>query len=72
MSNLTIAAGDVRPGDRIHNSDAYHASAAWLEVLSVDTDAKGYVSLHTSVYTDVRHGRQGIAVRRAEPAKEAL
>ena len=62
---LTIAAGEVRVGDELYNSHAYHSSAAWVEVTSVEVLGTD-VRISTSVWDTTKHVREGIAVMREE------
>lgn len=65
MRQYTVAGSDVRVDDYLHNSHAYHSTAAWVRVLHVESpDEHGYVTLHTTVFKTTLHGREGIAVKR--------
>lgn len=65
MTITTIAAKDVQPGDRIYNNTGYCEGAKWVKVVGVSgPDARGYVTLRTAVYNEVKHVREGIAVKR--------
>ncbi len=61
----TIEAQSVRPGDRIYNSHAYHPSAAWVTVKSVDLVGE-YTRIRTVSYDKWLHPREGIAVERRD------
>ena len=61
---IVLPTESVQVGDQIYNRNAYHASAEWVEVRRVEKFPSGNVSLVTDIYTETRHGREGIAVKR--------
>jgi hypothetical protein len=63
MCEMSVRASDVQPGDKLLNSHAYHPSAAWVIVRSVDTIG-GYTRLRTSVYDEWCHPQEGVFINR--------
>ena len=67
---LTIEARNVKPGDRVYNTMAYHPSAAWERVKKVFTatpDGRKYTVIETvDGLQRWMDPRAGIAVKRAE------
>lgn len=61
---LTVAARDVRPGDQIYNSGAYHPSAAWVLVKEVIVVGDS-IKISTHVFDTWKHPREGVAIRRS-------
>jgi hypothetical protein len=62
MMVQTIAAADVRPGDRIYSGGPIPAFA-WVRVRTVRT-AGGHAVIETSGWSTWKHPREGIAVQR--------
>ena len=60
---VTVAYKDVTQGDSIHNSQAYHPSAAWNAVRSIERRGD-QVGLDCGVFVQWGHADEGIAVRR--------
>ncbi len=65
MTIIQIAAKHVIVGDRIHNPNAFHPSAAWIRVNAVSSfDATGSVKIETPIWYTIKHPEEGIAVQR--------
>jgi len=74
---LSIAASDVRVGDRIYNSHGYCESARWVPVTKVREEEgapypgavnpRKIVVIETATYYTWKDPREGIAVKRDVP-----
>ena len=62
--NMTIAAKDVREGDYLYNSHAYHPSAAWVRVTHIESLESGNLLIGTTVWYTVLNREEGITVKR--------
>ena len=64
----TIAAKDVREGDYLYNSHAYHPSAAWVRVTHIESLESGNLLIGTPGWYTVLNREEGITVKRREQA----
>lgn len=67
MEFKTIAAGDVKPGDRLFNSSAARHKLPrgfhWVTVKEVRFLENNRVEIETTAFTTFKHRLEGIAVR---------
>lgn len=68
--SVNIAAKDVRVGDRIYNSHAFHPSAEWPRVTGIEPLESGNLLITSTDFATVLHPEEGIAVIRDRTNQE--
>jgi hypothetical protein len=67
LKQMTVAAKDVKKGDRVYNSIAaaakLHPAFYWVRVLRVQVVGKK-TTIYTTVYEDHRHSEEAVTVER--------
>lgn len=71
MRTLTVAARDVRVGDRIHNPHAFHPSAAWLRVTAITTHHENVALTASGFFFTWKHRDEAVAVQRSDDERPA-